>query len=430
MKLVSLCSWPLLITILGGTCVLPTKGEGTNDVAQHPVLTLENSIRLALEGNPELQASRARVEASAGRRYQSKLWPNPELELNAEDWPVSGRREFSDAKQTIGLTQTLPFPGKKSLEKQMGSAAVTLSETELALRQTELVRDVKAGFYRVLTSEKLVSVATQLMTAAEASAATARKRVEAGAAAYQEQLRAEVQTEQTRTELNNFERDLATARQEFAALLGRNDLQQATFAGSLAEKADLGLLGDMTDEQVSRHPSCRGAQANLAQAKLANRRAELEPYPDVKVGLAGGRIGESGESIIQLGFTLPLPILDRGHGKQQEARANVRAAESELRAARLQLHRAWANSRERYRAAIEQVRNYRERILPKAEEAVRLVQTGFEQGKFNFIDLVDTQRTTAEARLAYQGRLLELNMGQAELEAVLQPQLTTSATSE
>ena len=68
--------------------------------------------------------------------------------------------------------------------------------------------------------------------------------------------------------------------------------------------------------------------------------------------------------------------------------------------------------------------------MPKAEEAVRLVQTGFEQGKFNFIDLVDTQRTTAEARLAYQGRLLELNMGQAELEAVLQPQLTTSATSE
>ena len=65
--------------------------------------------------------------------------------------------------------------------------------------------------------------------------------------------------------------------------------------------------------------------------------------------------------------------------------------------------------------------SYRERILPKATEALRLVQTGFEQGKFNFIDLVDTQRTTAEARLAYQGKLLELNIAQAELEALLQP---------
>ena len=44
---------------------------------------------------------------------------------------------------------------------------------------------------------------------------------------------------------------------------------------------------------------------------------------------------------------------------------------------------------------------------------------GFEQGKFGFIDLLDTQRTTAEVRLAYQQKLLELNVAQAELEALL-----------
>ena len=59
------------------------------------------------------------------------------------------------------------------------------------------------------------------------------------------------------------------------------------------------------------------------------------------------------------------------------------------------------------------------RILPKANEALRLVQTGFEQGKFGFIDLLDTQRTTAEVRLTYQQKLLELNVAQAELEALL-----------
>jgi len=47
------------------------------------------------------------------------------------------------------------------------------------------------------------------------------------------------------------------------------------------------------------------------------------------------------------------------------------------------------------------------------------VQTGFEQGKFGFMDLLDTQRTAAEVRLAYQQKLLELNVAQAELEALL-----------
>jgi cobalt-zinc-cadmium efflux system outer membrane protein len=145
--------------------------------------------------------------------------------------------------------------------------------------------------------------------------------------------------------------------------------------------------------------------------------------------VAGGRIGATDESIIQIGFSVPLPILDRGKGRQQEARANVNVAEAELHAVQQQLQREWANAQKRYRAATAQVANYRERMLPKAAEALRLVQTGFEQGKFNFIDLVDTQRTTAEAHLAYQGKLLELNIAQAELEALFQPQNYQPSTS-
>ncbi len=94
-----------------------------------------------------------------------------------------------------------------------------------------------------------------------------------------------------------------------------------------------------------------------------------------------------------------------------------------------QLRGEWANALKRYRVAAEQVANYRERILPKANEALRLVRTGFEEGKFNFIDLVDTQRTTAEVRMAYQKKLLDMNIAQAELEALLQPQTKPSPTT-
>lgn len=393
-----------------------TETAGTN------ALTLAEAVEVALVNNPELRASGARVAAAAGRAYQFKQWSNPELELNAEDWPVSGGNGFSDAKQTIGIAQTLPFPGKKSLDRQIGGAGVKLSETELALRRTELVRDVKAGFFRVLVSERLVEVSRQLVAVAESSAVTARKRVDAGAAAYQEQLRAEVQWEQARTELADFERELTRVRQIFTTLLGRPELSEASLAGVLAETPDSRLLDATTAEKLAKHPSLNAAQSNLDRARLESRRARLDPYPDVKVGVAGGRIGATDESIIQVGFTLPLPILDRGKGKQQEAHANVEVAEAELHVVQQQLQRELANARKRYQTAADQVASYRERMLPKAEEALRLVRTGFEQGKFNFIDLVDTQRTTAEARLAYQQKLLEMNISQAELEALLQPQ--------
>jgi cobalt-zinc-cadmium efflux system outer membrane protein len=390
--------------------------------AASEALTLEAAIGLALEHHPTVRIWGAKADAAAGRAYQAKRWSNPELELNAEDWPVSNGRGFSDAKQTIGIVQTLPYPGKKSLDTRIGGAGVRLSEFELALRRTEVVRDVKAGFFRVLAYERLVGVAAELVDVAQSSATTARKRVDAGATAYQEQLRAEVQLEQARTELAGFQRELADARQMFATVLGRPDLKDATLAGALVESPDTALLKDGGAERLAGHPSAAAAQANVERAQLEYRRARLEPYPDFKVGVAGGRIGESDESIIQLGFSVPLPVLDTGKGRQQEARANVTGAEAEQRGVQQQLQREWAMAQKRYRTSAEQVASYRERILPKAAEALHLVQTGFEAGKFNFIDLVDTQRTTAEARLTYQQKLLELNIAQAELEALLHPQ--------
>ena len=385
-------------------------------------LTLDTAIRLALLNNPELRAAGARVDAAAGRAYQAKAWSNPELVLNAEDWPVNEGRGFPDAKQTIGIAQTLPFPGKKSLDRQLGGAGVKLSAAELALRRTEIIRDVKAGFFRVLASGRLVEVSAEMVTVAESSAATAQKRVDAGAAAYQEQLRAEVQLEQARTELSSCQRELAAARLNFALLLGRPELNNHKLEGALVETPETRFLEGNAGPLLATHPSLNAAQANLERAQLASRRARLEAYPDVKVGVAGGRIGATDESIIQLGFSLPLPLFDTGKGRRQEAQANLRVAEAEQQAVRQQLQREWAGALKRYRTAASQVSNYRERILPKSAEALQLVQIGFEQGKFGFIDLVDTQRTTAEARLAYQGKLLEMNLAQAELEALIEPQ--------
>ena len=184
------------------------------------LLTLEDALRVALQNNPDLRASSARVDAAAARAYQAKLWSNPELELNAEDWPVSNGRGFADAKQTIGVVQVLPFPGKKKLDRQIGVSGVRLTEAELSLRRLELVRDVKAAFFQVLAAERLVAVEGELVRIAESSALTARKRVAAGAAPDQEQLRAEIPLEQARTELSGFQRDLVTARQTLAGGCG------------------------------------------------------------------------------------------------------------------------------------------------------------------------------------------------------------------
>ncbi|MFT3867688.1 MAG: TolC family protein [Nibricoccus sp.] len=388
-------------------------------------LSLETALQIALENNPTLQAASGRIDAATGRAIQARAWSNPELELAAEDWPLRSRG-YKDSKRTIGLSQTIPFPGKRSLGKQAGGAGVKVSEAERAMRRLELVRDVKIAFCRVLTLERQVALSAKLLAVANDSSLTAGKRVEAGAAPLQEQLRAEVQAEQAKAEAGDLQRELAAARQALAAELGRPDLVDAKLAGELAEQPTADLLARADGDALETHPAIRAAQANLERAELESRRARLEAYPDVKVGVAAGEAGETGQSIGQVSLSLPLPLLDRGKGLRQEARANVNVAKAELHAMRLQLQRDLADAAGRYRTACQQVKGYRERILPKAVEALRLVQAGYEEGKFGFADLVDTQRTTAEVQMTYQSRLLEMNAAHAELEALL---ITTAPKS-
>jgi cobalt-zinc-cadmium efflux system outer membrane protein len=161
------------------------------------------------------------------------------------------------------------------------------------------------------------------------------------------------------------------------------------------------------------------ARASKERAEAEWQRARLEPYPDVKLGAAGGQDADGGGSIVQFTLSVPVPIIDRSKGRKQEAQANVAVAAAEVIATEQRLLRDWGTASQRLRTGAEQVANYRERILPKADEALRLVQRGFEEGKFGFIDLLDTQRTAAEARLAYQQKLLELNLAQVDVEALL-----------
>ena len=122
---------------------------------------------------------------------------------------------------------------------------------------------------------------------------------------------------------------------------------------------------------------------------------------------------------MQFSLSVPVPLIDRSKGKRMETQANVAGATAELAATEQRLLREWGTASQRMRTAAEQAASYRERILPKAKEALRLVRRGFEEGKFGFIDLLDTQRTAAEARLAYEQKLLELNVAQADVEALL-----------
>jgi cobalt-zinc-cadmium efflux system outer membrane protein len=421
----------LLVALLAGAAGPARAGNvavanGVVAVAATNALSLPEVLRLALRHNPELEGAGYRVRVADGQARQAGLWANPDLDLSAEDWPAG--QGFSEAKAMVGVSQTVPFPGKKPLERQVARAGVRATEAELRQRQTELERDVKVAFYRVLASERRREISQELVELARAVADTARKRVEAGAAGMQEQLRAEVEQERAQTEQAEVSQEITAARQTLVTLLGRPDLKDAPLAGTLSEGVNTSPAEETPDVWLKSHPRVVAGRAAQERAGLQVRRAKLEPAPDVKLGVAGGREGGTGAGLAEFRLSVPLPFWDHGKGRVQEAQAQAALAGTDLTAIEQQLLKEWNDAQARFRVASSQVSNYRERILPKSEAALKLVREGFDNGKFGFMDLLDTQRTTAEARLAYQEKLFELNAAQAGLES-LHPASQTESTS-
>lgn len=406
---------------LASELVVSPKPEARSAVGSE-ALTLSRAVQIALENNPDALAARASVEAASGRARQSRAWPNPSLELATEDGPTRDRRVLSGAKQTVGVSQTIPFPGKKKLDRAIGVREVSASQALRRWNQHSLAREVKVAFFQVLAAERSVSVGRELAVVAERFALTARRRMEAGAAGDPEPLRAELQLEQAKAELAELELGATAARETLLAFLGQEKWRWATLSGELAETIDLAQVDRTSSEWLTHHPQVQAATAHRDQLQFQWRRAKLEPYPDFNVGVAGGRDGgPDRESIVEFRVSVPVPIFDRARGKEEEARAELAGAEAQRAAVQQRLERDWALVRHRLHVVVEQVASYRDRILPKSQRALELVQTGFDEGKFGFIDLLDIQRTSAEARLAYLRKLLELNITLAERDALVGP---------
>ncbi|MBI5818421.1 MAG: TolC family protein [Verrucomicrobia bacterium] len=399
------------------------------DAAAQSKLDLASAVTEAVANNPELRAARSRIEAATGRAVQARVWPNPNLELSSEQFPPD-RGGFNGAQNMVGVGQTVPFPGKKALDAKIGAQSVTVAEWEYFGRELELVRDVKSAFYRALAAQKKLAVSGQLAELARSTAEAVGKRVAAGAAADQEQLRAEVEHERAVAEMAAARRDVAEPLKTLAALMGRPRDTLGSLAGELAEQVQRPDLNLAREQMLARHPNVRAALAGRERADLELRRAKLDPYPDVSFGVAGGRDFAAREGIMAFRVSIPLPLFDRAQGKKREARANADIARYDLTAVEVRLTRELAVLDERLKAAGEQVETYRTRIVPKAEAASRLVRLGYNAGKFGLLDILDTQRTTFEVRLTYYDRLSELNTAQAELEALLARNLAEPQTGQ
>ncbi|MCU0613050.1 MAG: TolC family protein, partial [Candidatus Eisenbacteria bacterium] len=250
-------------TLICLLCVA-SPGVGGADTGE---MTLSEVYRRVEALSPDLAASAA-VRSAAGEGVrQARARPNPELEIEMED--------FGSGPIEVMVTQAVAIGGVRGAGIRRALAQRDVAQYDLESAHIHHRAEAMRRFASVIAARQNVGVADSLVALAQATMASIRRRVEIGSAMPVDSIRAEIELREIRLRRTEAIRDYGQARRDLAALWG--DLSEPAWepAGDF-ECAPFPLPGDQVLRAVETHPAMKAMAAEV-QATMEDRsEAEAE----------------------------------------------------------------------------------------------------------------------------------------------------------
>jgi len=382
-------------------------------------LTLRKSVAFALINNPALRAFSLEVRAAEARALQAGLLPNPEFGLEVEDVAGSGDRAgFKGSETTLQIGQLIELGGKPWKRRNVAQFEAKLSGWDYEAQRLAVITEVTEAFLAVLAAQERVSLLEKTVELAEKVLQAVAKRVAAGRESPLERTKASVALATSRTQLMQERKRLKAARIRLAATWGGKAAAFTRAVGAL--------------EQIEPPPERSRILAFIESnplvarwaAELERRRAQLalekvKPIPDVTVFGGVRHYNETDGAGFIFGFALPIPIFNRNQGAILAAEFEVAKARYERRNVEARVYAAAVEAYQALSAAYESAEALRKEILPGAREAFEAAQRAYQEGKTDYLGVLDAQRTYFEARARYVGALSAYHSARARLEGLL-----------
>ena len=375
------------------------------------MLTMDQALETAFANNPDLAAAQWETGIAQGERQQAGLIPNPEVSWEAEDTRRNSRTT------TVMINQPIELGGKRGARIEVASRAQDAAGIELERKRNVLRADVIQAFYSSSTAQQRLLLSRQSLELAERGLRVAQGRIKSGKSSPVEGTRAEVQLSEVRLELRRAERDEASAYQRLAQVMGA-PLPAFVSVGdpsrSMPTVPDSSLLLNRIGET---------AELRLAKLQIDQREASLglekaQRIPDLTVSIGSQYDERERERVNVVGLSMPIPLFNRNQGNVLAAARRTDQARDLRNASELRLRTEIQTTLDQWMTANTEVASFNQTILPAAQSAVDTATRGFEMGKFNFLDVLDAQRTLISARTQYIQAIAEATDAWVRIERI------------
>lgn len=392
-------------------------------------------VASTLEHNPEIRASQARWEMFTAKVRQAGALDDPMLMLGIQSAMVSDPLAFDMDPMTakvIGVSQMVPFYGKRALAREGAQLAAENSRWVLAERKVELARMVKETWYRLYFVDRSLEVVDKNIRLLDDLTRFSETMYGVGQGLQQDVLKAQLdrsRMEDMRIVLQQQRRSLAAGLNTLAFRPADTEIPPLPLTSPTALNLNADELIKLALEQ---RPALKASAALVEKAETGRRLAQREFYPDFTFSLEYMQrepaMGGSGDDMYSLGVSFNLPLQrERRHAMVAESVSEHRMAAAELEMQRNQIRYAIADALARIERSRTLTQLYQEGILPQAGNALEAAMAAYRAGKADFMNVLDTRMNPFNYEREYHEAVAEHEMQLAVLEGVVGASLPVAA---
>jgi cobalt-zinc-cadmium efflux system outer membrane protein len=374
--------------------------------------TLDDVVRTALAQHPLVEAARDRIAAAHGARQTAGVFSNPVATYWVENASFPGQTASVGVARETSTYVTWPLEPLFQRPPRIERADADLRSAELGLAaaRRDVALNAVRAFYRVAFAQVSLAVAEQSRDSFERLLAFTRSRVNEGATAEVELIRAQVEFDRTATVVALADVDLMKARAELWPFLNDNP-QRGTFSQlrvALPDTTGPSMTLATLAAYIARARDSR-PEIGSARARISAARADTAAQRTLTVRQVGATFGlkrAEGENSMIAGVSVPLPLFDRNRGEIQRATAELLAAKHDSAwTERLVLAEVEGAYLATQRLGV-QVQTLQPSFLSRADDANRITLAAYQEGGATLLQVLDAARTLTDARLTYYRAIL------------------------
>lgn len=400
---------------------------------------LADAVQAAQKVAPLAVQARGQVRSNAAgvKGAYAAFIPSASVSMGASYNPDGGPRVLGDrivpgSKWTgsdgLSLNVNLFDGGRRFLDIRTARANVDAAEANEVSQRFNVSLNVKQAYYNALAARESEGAALTQLEQAQAQLAVASAKVAAGASTKSDSLRQVIQVQNAQLALLTARNSLRIANASLTRLIASPYTVTASMTDTLDQQQL--ALSDSTEllRLAIRGPAVVQAEAALTAAQAGSRAARTPYLPSIDASYGRNANGTDlrfgyGDPFTyssSLRFSLSYPLFNQLTRETSRVRADVAAvnADAALRDARFAAQEQLTQYLGTIQTAQQRV-SIQAATVAAAEEDLRVQQQRYAAGASTLLDVLTSQTTLNQARVALIQARYDSRVARAQIAALI-----------